>query len=211
MVSDYKLTDKADRMDRTWEERAYLETLVPIKPGMSILDAGCGTGSWGKYLLEKYPGIKVTGLDNSPDATRYVDNIDGYTFITGDLTTLNNSGGLLGKHYDIIFLLHVLSHLPYPQWSVLLLRLYLLSGKGKIVLIGPNLFYVRICQLLSFLHLIPPFRFDPTAKWLFTKGRLQKVLKKTGFKDIHVEYWGGRPRKLPLKLFSFRVIAVATK
>ena len=36
-----------------------------IKNGFTILDVGCSPGSWSQYILKKYKGIKIVGIDIS--------------------------------------------------------------------------------------------------------------------------------------------------
>lgn len=38
---------------------------ISVKKGMSIIDFGCGGGFMGKYIADKYPGVKYVALDIS--------------------------------------------------------------------------------------------------------------------------------------------------
>lgn len=59
-----------DRAIRTWTRElrwrgAMLDLLAP-RPGETIIDVGCGTGSFAVLLKQRYPEVSVTGID--PDA-----------------------------------------------------------------------------------------------------------------------------------------------
>jgi len=43
-----------------------ISSLIPIKPGSSILDAGCGTGTFLELLNQKNKSLKLYGIDVSP-------------------------------------------------------------------------------------------------------------------------------------------------
>lgn len=46
-----------------------------IEDGQMILDLGCGFGGLSKYLLEKFPNVKVVGINPSPVQTGYIRNV----------------------------------------------------------------------------------------------------------------------------------------
>lgn len=53
-----------------------------FKSAGAVLDLGAAPGSWSLYILKKYPGIKITGLDIKE--IQPFKN-DCYTYITGDV------------------------------------------------------------------------------------------------------------------------------
>ena len=47
------------------ENKIIVYSRIKISDGLRVLDLGCGWGSCGLYLLEKYPNIHVTFFSNS--------------------------------------------------------------------------------------------------------------------------------------------------
>lgn len=47
-----------------------LSSLPRLKPGLQVCDLGCGTGLLGLLLLERQPGLTVTGIDIQEQAIR---------------------------------------------------------------------------------------------------------------------------------------------
>jgi trans-aconitate 2-methyltransferase len=41
--------------------------LVQIRPGLEVIDLGCGTGELTLQLAERLPGSQVLGIDSSPE------------------------------------------------------------------------------------------------------------------------------------------------
>ncbi|HHJ35974.1 MAG TPA: methyltransferase, partial [Gammaproteobacteria bacterium] len=46
-----------------------------IKNGQSILELGCGFGGFSRYLLERFPDIRITGINPSPVQTDHLKEI----------------------------------------------------------------------------------------------------------------------------------------
>jgi len=62
------------------------------------------------------------------------------------------------------------------------------------------------------LRLIPKFHFDYTAKWLYSKRTMAKLLKKSGWQPEKIINFGSYPSKLlPFNFLRQRVLAVAVK
>ena len=72
--------------------------LVEMRPGMSAVDLGCGTGELTRRMADALPGGRVVGIDSSPEMLERARALSraGLQFEAGDQAAL--SGG-----YDLIF------------------------------------------------------------------------------------------------------------
>jgi trans-aconitate 2-methyltransferase len=75
-----------------------LLALVDKRPGLKVVDLGCGTGELTQRLADALPESEVLGLDSSPQMLAKADSVKraGLTFELGDQATLS---GL----WDLIF------------------------------------------------------------------------------------------------------------
>ncbi len=101
----------------------------------SMLEAGCGTGAFGKQLLKTFKDLKIIGVDISPKMVKRAnDGTNKYHAITGDL---ENGHLFKPRSLDFIYCPFVLHHFPsldkvmknYSKW---------LKPKGFIIIIEPN-------------------------------------------------------------------------
>ncbi|MBX7151553.1 class I SAM-dependent methyltransferase [bacterium] len=77
-----------------------------VRPGMEVLELGCGTGITSKKILEC--GAKVTGIDLSENNIRFAKAVvKGGNFLAQDVLTLN-----LNKVFDVITLFDFMEHIP---------------------------------------------------------------------------------------------------
>ncbi len=72
---------------------------IQVKPGMKVIDLGCGTGELTKFLAEKLDGSTVTGIDNSKEMLAKAMPASNLSF---ELSTIENELGKPGK-WDVIF------------------------------------------------------------------------------------------------------------
>jgi trans-aconitate 2-methyltransferase len=66
-----KMPWNPDRYNQFKAERSApfedLLQLIKIRPGLKVIDLGCGTGELTSRLASKLPGSRVLGIDSSPD------------------------------------------------------------------------------------------------------------------------------------------------
>src|SRR3990172_2447105 len=67
--------------EATINKYEYIFNKLELKPGMKLLDAGCGTGVWMEFCRSK--GIDVIGMTLSPEQAQLVKN-KGLTVYVGD-------------------------------------------------------------------------------------------------------------------------------
>ncbi len=81
-----------DGLFRPGTDTFLLSSLPRLKTGLRVCDLGCGTGLLGLLLLQRQPGLTVTGIDIQPAAIRLAEKVaaenrlqDCLTFQTADL------------------------------------------------------------------------------------------------------------------------------
>ncbi len=85
---------------------ADLMALIRMRPGMSVVDLGCGTGELTRRLAELLPESIVLGIDNSPQMLgRARDQArPGLAFALGDIAGLSGEWDLVFSHAAIHWL-----------------------------------------------------------------------------------------------------------
>ena len=106
-----------DRWPLTPDVLAALGPLLR-RPGVRVLDAGCGGGKWGFYLAERFPEARIMGIDFSSavagaEARRLRDpgRWPRLAFLRADVGNLPFRDGA----FDVILSLGVLGHLEDPR------------------------------------------------------------------------------------------------
>ena len=160
-----------------------LLALVEVRPGLRVVDLGCGTGELTRRLADYLPGSRVTGLDTSPSmlekAARFAG--PGLRFEAGDQAEL-------GGEWDLIFSNAAL------HWSEdhpsLLAHLYGRLGEGGQIGVQVPSNHMHLSQLLiretareepfrsllhGFVRQSPVLTIDGYAQVLFDLGADQIV------------------------------------
>ena len=118
-------------------DREFLE-FTNSNPSMSILEIGCGTGIFSRYLLEK-DFINVVCLDSDERLAPALAGLDPFQVVFEEAETYISS--ISGKRtFDLIVLHDVLEHLPLEKACTIFKLLHsVLALDGRVLIRVPNL------------------------------------------------------------------------
>ncbi|MFZ5775057.1 MAG: class I SAM-dependent methyltransferase [Thermodesulfobacteriota bacterium] len=108
--------------------------------GLTILDAGCGSGHGLAYLKEQEPEATICGIEASPECRRILTEEVGAELLDSDL-----DGPWVEKNqgrFDLIILRHVVEHFLTPVETLRRLRTTLSDG-GRIYIAVPDMMHPR--------------------------------------------------------------------
>jgi SAM-dependent methyltransferase len=154
---------------------------IPVKPGLRILDLGCGTGETGVQLKEKF-GAEVYGVSISKTeceiASKLIDNCYLYNLEDGLPQELN-------KKFDVVLLSHVLEHICYPE-NLLLQIKNVLQPDGIVVVALPNIMHYnsRFNLLRGNFEYAEKGIYDFTHFRWYTYNSTPKLFAKYGYKAV---------------------------
>jgi 2-polyprenyl-3-methyl-5-hydroxy-6-metoxy-1,4-benzoquinol methylase len=169
---------------------------MPLNPGLSVLELGCGAGAAGALALSQgkcgtWVGIERHGAAAS-EAARVLTDV-----IVGDVDSLDIP--YAEANFDLLLMGEVLEHLPDPEATLRRLVRFLKPG-GAALASTPNIGHWRIIAGLL------AGRFDYEAqgvmdrthlKW-FTPRSLKRAFVQAGLVDVSVQALGWRPRSRAL-------------
>jgi len=108
-----------------------------LRPGMQVLDIGCGWGSFAKYAAENY-GVHVTGITVSREQAHYAQNLCKNLLVTLLVQDYRDTTGL----FDRIVSIGMFEHVGVQNYKVFMQTLArLLKPDGLVLLhtIGSNI------------------------------------------------------------------------
>lgn len=140
-----------------------------IRPGSRVLEAGCATGYFTRYLAQEM-GCRVTAVEINPSAAEQAAPF-AERMIVGDITdpAVWNQAG---EGFDSIIFADVLEHLADPA-AVLRRCLPALTGGGGVVASIPNVAYYKIRKELLL------GRWDYTDSGIMDDSHLRFFTRKT--------------------------------
>lgn len=149
-----------------------------------VLDAGCGTGLFGRYLRERFPEIRYTGADLSSERLEEArkSNPADFNFTTLDLFKSDDFSPYRGK-VDFVFNRYVMHHLR-NHTDVLRNFHEVLAPNGKVCIVDIDGIFLNVGttnkHLQESINLIAAnFGGD-----LCVGRYLPKMLKEVGFREI---------------------------
>ncbi len=156
---------------KSWSKIRIIRELDKyVKKGMYVLDAGCGSGFFSNYFIEK--GCKVYALDYSKEAleiARRLTRNKAKGYLNADLLDSNFPKKVKVK-FDLIFSDGLFEHFTPEQQNKIIKNLKSVKKKnGIITTFVPNKF--------SFWEVIRPIFMPGIHERPFTMGKLKKLHK----------------------------------
>lgn len=166
-----------------------LKNKIELKPGMKVLDFGCGDGLFLAKLKEAFPFLELYGLDLSEVAVKKGRETYRLNLVSGEL----ENDTFEKNYFDLVTSYHVFEHLPNPK-EVIEKIFLILKPKGKLVITTPNENYLllKILKLLYKISLgkLPTFLekfYNREHINSFTEESLRILMESSEFKVI--DFW----------------------
>jgi 2-polyprenyl-3-methyl-5-hydroxy-6-metoxy-1,4-benzoquinol methylase len=147
---------------------------LPAKPKGRLLDVGCGSGHWLRFMREM--GWQVEGLDFDERAIE----VARQSKLAVRCGTLERQY-FPGENYDAITLQHVIEHVPHPL-GTLSECARLLKSDGKLIIATPNGASLSHRMFGANWRGLEP----PRHLHVFSPASLRRMLEKAGFENIVV-------------------------
>ena len=167
-----ELSKKKITIDILDDELRRYNKYAKIITNKSILDFGCG---WGSFLFKAKQAKSRHGIELRKECKNYINSINKSIFIESSLEKIK-------KKFDVIVSFHTLEHLT-DQVGTIKKLIDKLNNNGKLILEVPHAEDILL-NLKSFRD----FSFFSEHLVLHTKDSLKKVLQKSGFKKIKIQY-----------------------
>lgn len=150
-----------------------------IEEGRNVLDIGCATGRFSKYLVSK-KNCFVTGIEKDPQLAAKAKGVL-QEVILGD--ALEESTYREIKHkYDLILLMDVSEHTLKPGYILAKIKDYL-KENGRVILITPNIAYWGERKKILF----GKFNYEPKHVHLFTYNSIKDLIEEYGYTIRHLD------------------------
>jgi 2-polyprenyl-3-methyl-5-hydroxy-6-metoxy-1,4-benzoquinol methylase len=151
-----------------------------------VLEIGCGRSPWLPYLARTI-GCEVVGLELEPHAAELARanlagaHVEG-TILCRDAFDAHLNADLSG-HFDLVFSLGVVEHLPNVTEQLRVLAGYLKPG-GRLLTLVPNLQGMNwAIQKLASQRVLD-------AHVIYTRETLRAVHEEAGFRNLAADYLG---------------------
>jgi SAM-dependent methyltransferase len=181
------------RMQNRFED---LEHFFSVRPGNTLLEIGCGTGTWTRYLT-KLPA-QIHAMDISEDLlamARTKMSKPDVQFVCGDIEKLP----FADQSFDFVCGLSILHHLDNPKALSEIYRV--LKKGGKVWFSEPNMLNP---QIMIQKNVLPIKRWlgDTPDETAFFRWPLQRDFESTGFKAVWIKPFDFLHPQIPSALTS---------
>jgi ubiquinone/menaquinone biosynthesis C-methylase UbiE len=149
-----------------------------------VLEIGCGTGAFSKFILEEIPHLRLTGFDISPKCIQIAkERFNNYKNVHFEVADVSNMQ-IASETFDAVIGNSILHHLPVEEALGECFRV--LKPGGIICFSEPNMMNPQIAleKNIRFIGKMLQNTEDETA---FFRWQLASILKKVGFKNVSVK------------------------
>ncbi len=170
-----------------------------------ILDAGSGAGKHAFYLAQRYPHIRVLGVDNRADvierthAEAQARGLTNLHFQVADLTS-----SLPQNAFDIIYSIDVLEHIPEDRKAIAHMAQALRPG-GHLAVHTPLTPQTHWFRRFDLDHLVNPLH----AREGYRRGELEEKMAEAGLHVSRVVFTHGRWGTLAWELWKWSRYRIA--
>ena len=186
---------EAERLELKTRREKILEELklVPLSPGMEVLDVGCGTGAVTRILADRVSPGKVIGVDLSEDRLSIArdlakeQGVSNVEYLRADVRDLDSQE----KGFDFVYSRCLFQYLPGKAGLDTLAAMKRLVRPGGTVAVadvdGNHLYRYPSDEeweqiLTKVLDEVEKIGFDA-----FVGRKLYSMFRKVGFQDIQVD------------------------
>ncbi len=178
--SDWLDTQKESRI-RMWANR--LNRLKRFRSGGSLLDVGCGEGTF--LQLVKESGWQISGTELSPYAGKYASNALGSNIFCGEIFDARFSE----DSFDVVTMWHVLEHVADPKRCLTEVH-RIMKPDGLLVMAVPNVndLVMQIAYRIIKRRKMKLFSKDEKEVHLyhFSAQTIRAYLDETGFECLRL-------------------------
>lgn len=153
-----------------------IEELLTHKNSLSILDVGCGVGTWLARIGVKYPGSKGIGIDIVDDFIKKANKIaedleidDRFSFEHGDGTLLTFDD----KSFDLVICLHDVAN-NTPDFKKLIYELHRVA-RHRVILSVHSIHGPRTCYVASLKEISNFKQHGDICSFIDAQGRQQSL------------------------------------
>ncbi len=167
----YRGVDSIETTKESWNY--YFEHhFSKFKQDAVIVDLGAGSGDLLGFLKRRLPSNLYFGVE--PDQASYK-RLLGKGFAACALTANEFADRVEPETVDVLILMHVIEHIPWPDWALLLAKLKLVLKPGGILIIELPNAWSTFTNALFFWQ-------DPTHIRPLNPVAIDQVLCEAGFK-----------------------------
>src|SRR5215211_290037 len=180
---------------RRWTRRAKM-LISHLKPGMTVLELGCGTGSFTRELARS--GADVVAIDVSPDLLEIAKancSVPNVQYQIQNAYALSYSEGV----FDSVVGSSVLHHLEIDKALGDIYRV--LKPAGTIYFTEPNMLNPQIA-IQKNIPWIKQKLGDSPDETAFFRWRLRRLLEQTGYRNVRIDPFDFLHPKTPVPLID---------